>query len=107
MYRVAVVSSARIPLVTPYTGLHVPEGRLTNSVEAVLGIQFLPTIAGEHRPEPACRARHLRGDADRRRQVALLPVARRNLGQDGGRRFSSDRTHAGSGRAVGADGTSC
>src|SRR5580700_3889290 len=65
---------------TPYTGLHDPRRRPADPLAALLGLQFVPASAGTHRAQPARRTRYLRRDADRRRQISLLPVARGRVG---------------------------
>src|SRR6266852_3803755 len=76
------------------------------SAAALLGIPRVSPQAGECYPQSAGRARYLRGDADRRREVAVLPASSGDFREDGGGGFSADRTDAGPGGATGADGHS-
>jgi DNA-binding protein HU-beta len=82
-------------------------GRLVKAhAAALLGISRVSPQAGECYTESAGRARHLRGDADWRREVAVLPASGGDFGEDGGGGFSADRADAGPGGATGADGHS-
>src|ERR1700675_894587 len=102
---------------TSWTGLRLycREGRrknarnwskLVGSAAALLGIPRVPPQAGECYPQSAGRARYLCGDADRRREVAVLPASGGDFREDSGRGFSVDRADAGPGGATGADGYS-
>ena len=67
----------------------------------LLGLRFVSSLAGADRAELAGSPRYLRGDADRRRQIALLPIAgcdaaRKNSNRD----FAADRVDAGPGGAA-------
>src|ERR1019366_6556536 len=76
------------------------------SAAALLGIPRVSPKARECYTESAGRARYLRGDADRGREVAVLPASGRDFGEDGGGGFSADRVDAGPGGATGANGHS-
>src|SRR6266478_6415056 len=80
--------------------------KLGGGAAALLGIPRVSPQTGECYPQSAGRARHLCGDADRRREVAVLPASGGDFGEDGGGGFSVDRADAGPGRATGADGRS-
>src|ERR1700732_314236 len=76
------------------------------SAAALLGIPRVSPQAGEYYPQSAGRARHLRGDADRRREVAVLSASSGDFREDGGGGFSVDCPDGGPGGATGADGYS-
>ena len=80
--------------------------RPLRSPEEVLGLRLVPPHAGAHRPKPAGRQRRGRDHAHRRRQVAVLPVARAGAGPDGGGDLAADRAHAGPGGAARRHGDS-
>ena len=65
---------------TPYTGFYDLRSRPADSVAALLGLQFVSSAAGADCAQPAGRTRHLRGHADGRGQVFLLPVASTRIG---------------------------
>src|SRR5208283_5966513 len=73
--------------------------------ETVLGLRRIPAKAGRGGTEPGCGAGCVRGDADRGRQVSVLPVACGAGGEtDGGSDFAADRADAGPGGATPPDG---
>ena len=80
--------------------------RSFGNVAASLGIRFVPAFAGAHRAQPARRAGQLRGHADRRRKVTVLPVAGGDVGTNRHRGLAIDCADAGPGGATGADGNS-
>ena len=71
-----------------------------------MGVQFVSSSAGANRSQLAGRARYLRGDADGRGQIVVLPVAGAGVGEDGSGDFSFDCVDAGSGGGFGANGDS-
>src|ERR1700681_2231880 len=76
------------------------------SAAALVGIPRVSPQAGECYPQSAGRARYLCGDADRRREIAVLPASGGDFREDGGGGFSVDCADAGPGGATGADGHS-
>src|ERR1700738_3108024 len=76
------------------------------SAAALLGIPRVSPQAGECYPQSAGRARYLCGDADRRREIAVLPASGGDFREDGGGGFSVDCPDAGPGGATSADGYS-
>src|SRR6202165_892669 len=61
--------------------------KLVGSAAALLGIPRVPPQAGECYPQSAGRARYLCGDADRRREVAVLSASSGDFRKDGGGGF--------------------
>src|SRR5204862_3601832 len=75
------------------------------AVAAVLGVWVVSSAAGGDCAVAAGGARCVRGDADGRREIVVLPVACRDAaGADGDCGVAADRLDAGPGGATAADG---
>src|SRR5579862_2062256 len=71
----------------------------------LLGLRFFSSLAGANRAEPSGSSRYLRGDAHRRGEITLLPIASCHAaGKNGGGDFAADRVDAGPGGATCTDG---
>src|SRR3990172_67899 len=82
-------------------------GTTVYGAPALLGLRDIPADAGANCFQPAGWAGRLRGDADRRGQVALLPTAGGHIRRaHGGGGVSADRADAGPGGATYPDGHS-